>query len=155
MSRGRSLKQVDRRTFLKGAVAAVPGLAANTAPGFRQNPGSIPDRWDRETDVVVLGTGFAGLSAAITVKDAGSRVLILEKMPQKHEGGNSWFGDYEPSRDNLKEIEKGWIVKGNTVAEPGSFWGWMYNGGDSNAEALCTGQIAGRNAAAEKQYSAA
>jgi hypothetical protein len=30
----------------------------------------------------------------------------------------------------------------------GSFWGWMYNGGGNNAEALCTGQIAGRNAAA-------
>jgi 3-oxosteroid 1-dehydrogenase len=32
--------------------------------------------------------------------------------------------------------------------ELGSFWGWMYNGGGNNAEAICTGQIAGRNAAA-------
>jgi hypothetical protein len=28
----------------------------------------------------------------------------------------------------------------------------MYNGGGNNAEALCTGQIAGRNAAAAKPW---
>jgi len=35
-----------------------------------------------------------------------------------------------------------------SAGELGSFWGWMYNGGGNNAEALCTGRIAGRNAAA-------
>lgn len=34
--------------------------------------------------------------------------------------------------------------------EMGSFWGWMYNGGGNNAEALVTGKIAGRNVTAEK-----
>jgi succinate dehydrogenase/fumarate reductase flavoprotein subunit len=149
-------------------------------------------------------------------------------------GWFSWFSGYAASRDNLKEIEKGWILKGDTLAELaeklhmkpadleesvaryneccktgtdsefarprqsliplekppfygvavypatyntqdgpkrnarcqvvdpfnrpiaglfsadelGSFWGWMYNGGGNNAEALCTGRIAGRNAAA-------
>ena len=32
-----------------------------------------------------------------------------------------------------------------TAGELGSFWGWMYNGGGNNAEALCTGRIAARN----------
>jgi hypothetical protein len=36
-----------------------------------------------------------------------------------------------------------------SAGELGSFWGWMYNGGGNNAEALCTGQIAGKNAASE------
>jgi succinate dehydrogenase/fumarate reductase flavoprotein subunit len=149
-------------------------------------------------------------------------------------GWFGWFADYRASRDNSQEIAKGWIVKGETLAdlankleikpaeleatvaryndhcknkadqdfarprqslvplekppfycvklypatfntqggprrnakcqvvdpdnqpiarlysagELGSFWGWMYNGGGNNAEALCTGQIAGRNAAA-------
>jgi succinate dehydrogenase/fumarate reductase flavoprotein subunit len=36
-----------------------------------------------ETDVLAIGTGFADLSAAITAKDAGAKVIILEKMPQK------------------------------------------------------------------------
>jgi succinate dehydrogenase/fumarate reductase flavoprotein subunit len=53
--------------------------------------------WHREADVVVVGYGAAGASAAITAYDAGVRVLILEKAPQGQEGGNSrvsaqgWF----------------------------------------------------------------
>ncbi len=38
-------------------------------------------------DVVVIGAGGAGFSAAITAKDAGSNVVLLEKMPTV--GGNS------------------------------------------------------------------
>jgi hypothetical protein len=75
-------KQVSRRRFIKGAAVAVPGMAA-------ANVMAATDKWDKEADVVVLGTGFAGLSAAITAKDAGAKVLILEKMPKEHEGGNS------------------------------------------------------------------
>jgi succinate dehydrogenase/fumarate reductase flavoprotein subunit len=36
--------------------------------------------------------------------------------------------------------------------EMGSFYGWMYNGGGNNAEALVTGKIAGTNVAAEKPW---
>src|ERR1700709_1402883 len=38
-----------------------------------------PPRWDETTDVVVVGTGAAGLTAAIRAADAGARVLVLEK----------------------------------------------------------------------------
>jgi len=47
----------------------------------------IPEKWDIETEVVVVGWGGAGSVTAITAKDAGSDVLILEKMPEG--GGNS------------------------------------------------------------------
>jgi len=83
-------KQVSRRRFLKGAAVAAPGVAAAGVLGvLPQASAAIPKKWDKETDVVVIGTGFGGLSAAITVKDAGAKVLILEKMEQKYEGGNS------------------------------------------------------------------
>ncbi len=83
-------KQVSRRRFLKGAVVAAPGVAAaSVLDALPQTSVAIPKKWDKEADVVVIGTGFAGLSAAITVKDAGAKVLILEKMEQKYEGGNS------------------------------------------------------------------
>jgi len=36
-------------------------------------------RWDEETDVVVLGCGGAGAVAAITARDAGAQVVIVEK----------------------------------------------------------------------------
>lgn len=42
-------------------------------------------------DVVVIGTGFAGLAAAIEAKRAGASVVILEKM--KAAGGNSIISD--------------------------------------------------------------
>ena len=36
-------------------------------------------RWDEETDVVVLGCGGAGAVAAITARNAGAQVVIVEK----------------------------------------------------------------------------
>jgi succinate dehydrogenase/fumarate reductase flavoprotein subunit len=37
------------------------------------------DKWDEETDVIVLGCGGAGAVAAITAFDAGAKVLVIEK----------------------------------------------------------------------------
>jgi succinate dehydrogenase/fumarate reductase flavoprotein subunit len=86
----KSKKQVSRRGFLKGAAVAAPAVAATSVlDAWPQTSPAVPRNWDKETDVVVLGTGFAGLSSAITVKDAGSNVIILEKMEQEYEGGNS------------------------------------------------------------------
>ena len=47
----------------------------------------LPDHWDEATDIAVIGSGFAGLSAAIKAAEAGARVIIIEKM--SHYGGNS------------------------------------------------------------------
>ncbi|MBN2191200.1 MAG: FAD-binding protein [Polyangiaceae bacterium] len=52
-------------------------------------PATLPTEWAREVDVVVLGTGFAGLAAAIAAAAAGAQVLVLEKMSEAEEGGNS------------------------------------------------------------------
>lgn len=45
--------------------------------------------FDEEIDILVIGYGFAGASAAITAYDAGSSVTIVEKMPNP--GGNSRY----------------------------------------------------------------
>ena len=81
-------KRVTRRGVLNGAAAAAPGIAAAGAFAAQKTPGRAP-RWDKEADVVIVGSGFAGLSAAIAAKDAGAQAIILEKMPREHEGGNS------------------------------------------------------------------
>ena len=48
---------------------------------------NVPEKWDREYDVVVVGWGSAGTAAAVTAHDQGAKVLILEKMADG--GGNT------------------------------------------------------------------
>jgi flavocytochrome c len=53
--------------------------------------GNLPQHWDEEADIIIVGSGFAGLSAAIEAGQTGCAVLILEKM--KGYGGNSTISD--------------------------------------------------------------
>ena len=68
---------ITKSQFLKGSVAsafAIGSVASASAKAL------TPDtKWDDEADVVVIGFGGAGASAAITAHDAGSNVLIIEK----------------------------------------------------------------------------
>jgi flavocytochrome c len=48
-------------------------------------------KWDEVTDVIVIGSGFAGLAAAIEAHNAGADVTVLEKMSGP--GGNSIISD--------------------------------------------------------------
>jgi flavocytochrome c len=47
--------------------------------------------WDEETDVAVVGSGAAGLSAAVEAGQAGSSVIVFEKM--RAAGGNTRISD--------------------------------------------------------------
>jgi succinate dehydrogenase/fumarate reductase flavoprotein subunit len=46
-----------------------------------------PSHWDREADVVVIGSGAAGLPAAIVAREAGASVIVVEAQP--HIGGHA------------------------------------------------------------------
>lgn len=65
----------------------------------------MSEQWDRSADVVVLGMGAAGCAAAIEAADAGASVILLEKMPEGREGGNTrisggiWFNSLD--RDGM------------------------------------------------------
>ena len=41
-------------------------------------PAKVPAKWDSEYDVVVVGGGTAGLPAALIVKEAGLKPVIIE-----------------------------------------------------------------------------
>jgi 3-oxosteroid 1-dehydrogenase len=43
---------------------------------------NLPAKWDLEADVVSIGSGGGGLSAAITAQDHGAKALVLERSDQ-------------------------------------------------------------------------
>lgn len=47
--------------------------------------------WDETYDVIVIGSGLAGLCAAVEARTAGARVVVFEKM--KISGGNTRISD--------------------------------------------------------------
>lgn len=80
--------QLSRKQFLSRALA-VTGAAALGAAATAAWADEAEGAYDLEYDVVVIGSGFAGCSAAIEAAKAGSTVLMLEKAPEAAAGGNS------------------------------------------------------------------
>jgi flavocytochrome c len=76
----------SRRNLLLGTAAAVASAPLMAAEKSGERPG-MPAKWDETYDVVIIGSGFAGLAAAIEAKMAGANVIVLEKM--RTAGGNS------------------------------------------------------------------
>jgi flavocytochrome c len=100
-----SVTALDRRSFLKQlmlAGGAAAGLAAlgGCAPkngstsgsnAFAAQAGNEQVSWDEETDVLVVGSGYAAAAAAYEAVAAGAEVKMIEKM--MFLGGNSCIAD--------------------------------------------------------------
>ena len=82
------MTQIDtsRRGFLKSAVAASAAMmsAAAVHAGI---PAKSVAKYDETFDVVIIGSGFAGMACALKAGRAGLKVLMIEKMSTV--GGNS------------------------------------------------------------------
>ena len=77
---------LKRRTFLSAGAAAALGTVSGIAQAKSFDP--MPAQWDENFDVIVIGSGFAGLAAACEAKNQGAgNVIVLEKM--RSAGGNS------------------------------------------------------------------
>ena len=76
---------ITRRALLKAAAAAP--LAAWAAPPADAASARGDTSWDGAYDVVIVGSGFAGTSAAIEARRLGASTLVVEKMAVF--GGNS------------------------------------------------------------------
>jgi len=64
--------------------------------------------WNEQVDVLIVGSGFAGLSAAIEAKKSHKNVVIIEKM--KSAGGNSIISDGGIAAPNTK-LQKKWNIQ--------------------------------------------
>ncbi|WP_306590190.1 flavocytochrome c [Geothrix sp. 21YS21S-4] len=102
-------KDMSRRGFLgAGGAALLGGVVLGALPLEGKSLGEpttaqLPKTWDETHDVVVVGTGFAGLSAAIEARLAGASVLVIEKMPVH--GGNSIIngGDFAAPANSFQK----------------------------------------------------
>ncbi|MFX3618671.1 MAG: NAD(P)H-dependent oxidoreductase [Sporolactobacillus sp.] len=59
--------------------------------GSSQMFNTVKTRWDAGYDVIVLGFGGAGATAARFAADAGAKVLVVDAAPEGHEGGNTRY----------------------------------------------------------------
>ena len=83
---------------------------------------------DYTTDVVVIGSGGAGLSAAVTLHDAGKKVIVLEKMAMvggntlRAEGGFNAAETAQQKRDGIPDTIEQFIADtmkgGHNINDP-------------------------------------
>jgi 3-oxo-5alpha-steroid 4-dehydrogenase len=75
---------INRRRLLAGIAATA---AATVAAGAGALPRSAVKAWDMRTDVLIAGSGAAGVSAAIEARATGAEVMLIESLPRF--GGSS------------------------------------------------------------------
>lgn len=79
--------KLPRRTFLAATAAAAASTFTLFPAARAACRDDMPEKFDEMHDVLVVGSGFAGLSAALAAKLEGADVLVIEKMAVI--GGNS------------------------------------------------------------------
>ena len=80
-------KQISRRDLLKLSMAGAGAIALGAVNAQASAVDAKDVKFDEEWDVIIIGSGFAGLAAGLKAAQKGSKVLILEKMGRI--GGNS------------------------------------------------------------------
>ena len=101
---------VSRRELIRIAGASAAAAAAFGSTGCRKQA-EVP-AFDREVDVVVVGSGAAGASAALFARAGGAEVLLLEKAAlvggtTAKSGGVYWIPNHPIERaKGLKETRE-------------------------------------------------
>ncbi len=127
-----------RDVLLSGSgVAAALAVGAMTAvePAAAQSP-HAPTRWQREADVVVIGSGATGLPAAIVAREAGASVILVEA--EKDIGGHAITSGGNVPLGGGTSVQKKYGIEDSpdllfrdltdwSVVEPNGFPDYRYN----------------------------
>ena len=83
--REKEQRKIGRRDFVREAsfgTAAIAGASGSMpvlqAEAQESATSGIPEQWDLEAEVVVVGSGPTGLPAAIRAREAGASVLVVD-----------------------------------------------------------------------------
>lgn len=99
--------RLSRREFVIAGGAGVGMSVAAGAAAPAISAASVT-QWDREDDVVVIGSGAAASTAAVTAHSLGASVVMLEKSPvlggtTAKSGGGFWIANNYRMRQKGKE----------------------------------------------------
>ena len=95
----------------------------NEKPNFMIAPPAIPAKDIKETvdtEVLVIGCGIAGLTASLSARQAGARVIVIEKLPTfNYRGGwNAAFNSRFQKKVGIN-VDKEEVIA--TIMETGSY----------------------------------
>ncbi|MCX6107355.1 MAG: 3-oxosteroid 1-dehydrogenase [Proteobacteria bacterium] len=106
--------QQNRRKFIKGSVKAGAGVAL--ASGLFKSMGATAYAAEATFDVVVIGSGAAGMTAGLTAAKRGLQVLVIEKAAKfggstARSGAGIWIRNNEVNQaagveDSLAQAEE-------------------------------------------------
>lgn len=120
---------MQRRTFVKSIGATVLAGASLGAAGT-----ALADEvaWEREADVVIVGSGLAGMAAAVEASNAGASVVVVEQFATVGgaSGGcqilYSWGSNtlnlpqkFEGVTDSAEQMYDAVMACGSDLADPG------------------------------------
>ena len=109
--------EISRRKLL--ALGLCSGATFMSITSFAK----VPDKFDLETDILIVGTGGAGLSAAVSARQSGfERILVIDKAEVI--GGNTLissglFNAVDPQRQKPLGIEDSYELFESQILKEG------------------------------------
>ena len=130
---------VSRRDLIRGGFAMAAGAAVTAIAGCKKEepPAPTPEPegkaervWDKTADVVVIGTGAAGMTAAVSAIEAGASVIMIERKDYLHGASGTckqfcaWGSKlnlpqpYEGVVDSAEIMYEDYMRNGQNTADP-------------------------------------
>jgi urocanate reductase len=117
-------KSVSRRAFLSKGAA---GVGAAALVGVNADDAQAQAKWDLSADVVIIGAGVAGLPAAITARDLGASVIVVDENfdiggrgmlsgGRVHLGGGHALQQKAGIKDSADQVFADWVRHDAAVA---------------------------------------